>query len=61
MDNFRFVFTKIGFSIQLETGLELLGPDVEVCGNGRRLPLEDWVMKIHEKECVVSVSVGRAG
>jgi hypothetical protein len=60
-DEFKFVLTKIDFSVQLETGLELSSPDVEVCGNKGRLPLEDWTVKQHEEECVVGVSVGKAG
>jgi hypothetical protein len=60
-DDFRFVLTKIDLSVQLENALQFLSPDVEMCGNKGRLPLEDWTVRLHEKECVVGVSVGKAG
>lgn len=60
-EQFKFVLTKMELSLLLPIGTELDKPDVELCGNKGRLPLEDWVMRQHAKECVVTVSVGKAG
>lgn len=63
VEKFKFVLTKIDMSLQM--GLSLFQnfgkPDVTVCGNKGNLPLEAWIAKKYEKQCVVTVSVGRAG
>jgi hypothetical protein len=62
-EKFKFVLTKIDLSANL--GLSAFKhpgrPDTVRCGNHGKLPLESWISRKYEKNCVVTVSVGRAG